>query len=308
MSTELSYTIEEVSQLLKVSKLTVYDLVKKGELPVFRVGRQMRLDAKDLDHYIQKQKSSKIIASPVLSNEQQRTPSPNIVISGQDIVLDILGKNIEQISAYKTLRSHTGSLNSLIAMYNGDCDIVSLHMFDGDTGDYNLPFVKKILVGHPYMLINLLSRNAGFYVKKGNPLKILNWSDIGKRQVRFINREKGSGARILLDEQLRIHQIPTKNIVGYEREETSHLSVASAVSTGVADVGVGIEKAAKIVGIDFIPLIKERYDLVILKTPKNEQLIQIVKEILVSSAFQKEIYSLGDYDTSQTGTIIFETD
>ena len=192
-------------------------------------------------------------------------------------------------------------------MYNGEGDIVSLHLFDGDTGEYNLPYIKKILVGYPFILINLLSRKAGFYVKKGNPLNLTSWTDLKREDVKIINREKGSGARILLDEQLRINEIPTRNIKGYEHEETNHLSVASAVSTGIADVGVGIEKAAKIVGIDFVPLITEQYDLVILKTPETEQLISTVKGILSSNQFQSEVNSLGDYDTSQTGKIIYET-
>ncbi|MDR7239295.1 helix-turn-helix transcriptional regulator [Neobacillus drentensis] len=310
MSKEISYTIEEVSQLLKVSKLTIYDLIKKGDLPVFRVGRQMRMDAKDLDHYISNNKTNQGTTPPAQELHQQRMEpraSKNIVISGQDIVLDILGKHIEKSSTYKALRSYSGSLNSLIALYNGECEIVSLHMFDGDTGEYNLPYVKKILVGYPYILINLVSRKAGFYVQKGNPLHLTTWADLNQENVKIINREKGSGARILLDEQLRIHDISSKNINGYGHEETNHLSVASAVSTGIADVGVGIEKAAKIVGIDFVPLITERYDLVLLKTPENEKLIRMVKETLSSQLFQSEINSLGDYDHSQTGSIIYET-
>jgi putative molybdopterin biosynthesis protein len=123
----------------------------------------------------------------------------------------------------------------------------------------------------------------------------------------MVNREKGSGARVLLDEQLRINNISSREIKGYDHEESSHLSVASAVSSGLADVGVGIEKAAKIVGVDFVPLVTERYDLVILKTPQSEQLIGAVKDILSSKQFQAEIHSLGDYDISQTGKIIYET-
>lgn len=307
MSKEISYTIEEVSQLLKVSKLTIYDLIKKGELPVFRVGRQMRMDAKDLDDYITTNKSNQDMTTQTTHGRAEPRVSANVVISGQDIVLDILGKHIEKSSTYKALRSYTGSLNSLISLYNGEYDIVSLHMFDGDTGEYNLPYVKRILTGHPYLLVNLVSRKAGFYVQKGNPLNINSWMDLNQEHVNIINREKGSGARILLDEQLRIHKISSKNITGYEHEETNHLSVASAVSTGKADVGVGIEKAAKMVGIDFVPLISERYDLVILKTAKNETLIRVVKEILSSPQFQSEIISFGDYDHSQTGSIIYET-
>lgn len=310
MPNELSYTVEEVSQLLKVSKLTIYDLVKKGELPVFRVGRQMRVDAKDLDAYINKQKTSqspKVQAPIAHQTKSEKKDTQTIVISGQDIILDILGKHIEKNSSFRALRSYSGSLNSLIAMYNGECDIVSLHLFDGDTKEYNLPYIKKILVGYPYVLLNLVCRKAGFYVKQGNPLNITSWSDINQRQIRIVNREIGSGARILLDEQLRIHNIPTRDIKGYQYEETNHLSVASAVATGAADVGVGIEKVSKIVGVDFIPLITERYDLVMLKTPENEQLITVIKEILSSQQFQSEIATLGDYDISQIGRIIYET-
>jgi len=309
MPNELSYTIEEVSQLLKVSKLTLYDLVKKGEIPVFRVGRQMRIDAKDLDVFIHKHKTNQNTAFPTAAAAPQRKPkdSQQIVISGQDLVLDILGKHIEKNSAYKALRSFTGSLNSLISMYHGEGDIVSLHLFDGDTGQYNLPYIKKILVGYPYILLHLLSRKAGFYVQKGNPLNLTSWADLKRDDVTIVNREKGSGARILLDEQLRINEIPSRSIKGYDHEETNHLSVASAVSTGIADAGVGIEKAAKIVGIDFVPLMTEQYDLVILKTPKMERLIHTVQDVLSSEQFQSEVNSLGDYDTSQIGKILYET-
>lgn len=307
MSKELSYTIEEVSQLLKVSKLTLYDLVKKGELPAFRVGRQMRIDAADLDHYINNQKTNQRTNIKAPAVDLQGRETNNIIISGQDMVLDILSKHIEKNSPYKPLRSYTGSLNSLISMYYGKCDIVSLHLFDGDTGEYNLPYIKKILVGYPYILLNLLSRKAGFYVKKGNPQNITSWTDLKQNHIKMVNREKGSGARILLDEQLRLHQIQPREINGYDHEETNHLSVASAISAGAADVGLGIEKAAKIVGVDFIPLITERYDLVILKTPDTEKLITTVKSILSSHQFKTEVTSLGDYDTSQTGTTIYET-
>lgn len=310
MSKELSYTIEEVSQLLKVSKLTIYDLVKKGDIPVFRVGRQMRIDATDLDNYILHHKTNQQITNTVTTGSVSKSEpleTHSFIISGQDIVLDILSKHIEKNSPLKPLRSYTGSLNSLIAMYNGDCDIVSLHLFDGDTGEYNLPYAKRILVSSPFLLINLLSRKAGFYVKKGNPLNLTSWTDLKRKDITLINREKGSGARILLDEQLRINGIPTRSIQGYDTEETNHLSVATAIATGQADVGVGNEKGAKIVGIDFVPLITEQYDLVILKTPETEALIQTVKNILTSDSFKAEINALGDYDNTLTGHILYET-
>ncbi len=305
MSQDQSYTIEEVAQLLKVSKLTIYDLVKKGDLPVFRVGRQMRVDRADLQAYIQKRKTGTTPAmSPVATSPKNQS---KIIISGQDLVLDIVAKYLEKRQTMKVLRSHEGSFNGVMAMYHGDCNIASLHMFDGDTGDYNTPYVKKIFVSHAFVLINVVSRRAGFYVQKGNPLQIHTFEDFKTKSFTFINREKGSGARILLDEQLRIHEIAPSMIKGYTHEEMSHLDVASAVANGYADVGIGIEKIAKLIPVDFIPAVRERYDIVLLKTPENQQLIEAVKEILNAPDFQAEVAALGDYDISQMGQIMYET-
>lgn len=300
MSQEQSYTIEEVAQLLKVSKLTVYDLVKKGDLPVFRVGRQMRVDRADLQGYIQKRKTGNAAS-------MQTKKLPKIIISGQDVVLDLLAKYMEKRQSSKVLRSHEGSFNGIMAMYNGECDIASLHMFDGDTGDYNTPYVKKIFVSHAFLLINVVSRRAGFYVQQGNPLQLESFQDFKTKSFTLINREKGSGARTLLDEQLRIHAIAPSTINGYDKEEMSHLDVASAVANGHADVGIGVEKIAKLVNVDFIPVIRERYDIVLLKTPDNQRLIDTVKGILTSADFQSEVTALGDYDVSHMGQVIYET-
>ncbi|MFJ7953742.1 substrate-binding domain-containing protein [Lysinibacillus sp. NPDC096418] len=306
MSQEHSYTIEEVAQLLKVSKLTIYDLVKKGDLPVFRVGRQMRVDRADLQLYIQKGKTGVTPASSPAPTTFT-TKNNRIIISGQDLVLDLLGKYIEKKQSNKVLRSHEGSFNGVMALYNGECDIASLHLYDGDTGDYNTPYLKKIFVSHSYVLINLITRRAGFYVQKGNPLQIQSFDDFKTKPLKLMNREKGSGARTLLDEQLRIHQISPSSIEGYNEEEKSHIDVASAVAKGHADIAIGIEKISKLIEVDFIPLIKERYDIVLLKTPENEHLIEIVKEILNLADFQSDVAALGDYDVSQMGQIIYET-
>ncbi|MEK8198550.1 MULTISPECIES: helix-turn-helix transcriptional regulator [Lysinibacillus] len=307
MSQEQSYTIEEVAQLLKVSKLTVYDLVKKGDLPVFRVGRQMRVDRMDLQAYIQKRKTGTTQKVPVPKIGNQAKQYPKIIISGQDLVLDLLAKYIEKRQSIKVLRSHEGSFNGVMALYNGECDIASLHMFDGDTGDYNTPYVKKIFVSHPFILFNVISRRAGFYVQKGNPLQLQSFEDFKTTACKLINREKGSGARTLLDEQLRIHHISPSTIEGYHNEEMSHLDVASAVANGHADVGIGIEKMAKLINVDFIPVVTERYDIVLFKSPENQPLIDLVKEILTAPDFQAEVAALGDYDISQMGQVMYET-
>lgn len=317
MSNDMSYTTEEIAKLLKISKLTVYDLIKKGELPSYRVGKQMRVDAADLEAYKQRTRMSS--AAAVQPVEAQAAASVHatvtsgttrpLVITGHDLALDIMAKHMEQtITGIRPLRSFVGSLDSLISMYKGEADIVSTHLLDGDTGEYNLPYIRKLLVGSSYLVVNLLSRNAGLYVKQGNPLQLKQWSDLSRPGLKLVNREQGSGARVLLDEQLRLHGIKSELLVGYNNIQSNHLGVATKVASGEADVGVGIEKAATIVGrVEFIPLIQERYDLVMLNTPSNRSWIPALLQILQSDSFKKELQSIPGYDLSRTGEILLET-
>jgi putative molybdopterin biosynthesis protein len=317
-----SYTTEEVANILKVSKLTVYDLVKKGLLPAYRVGRQMRIDPSDLEEYIKRSKGELQPSSSQSPGKETMTPSKEttsgaqgysqvrqLIISGQDISLDILANYLEKSSKrFRPLRSYVGSLESLISMYQGYSDIVSTHLIEGISGEYNVPYISKILVNFQYIVIHLLTRKAGFYVKKGNPLNIKHWEDLRRKDIKIVNREKGSGARVLLDESLRKYRIPISEINGYNNEVTNHVSVASAVAKGDADVGVGIEKAANLVkDVDFIPLVNERYDLVILKNDENRELISQVLQILRSDSFKNDLKALGGYDLSQTGQVVYES-
>ncbi|MCM2996641.1 helix-turn-helix transcriptional regulator [Paenibacillus cellulositrophicus] len=317
MSSDISYTTEEIAKLLKISKLTVYDLIKKGELPSYRVGKQMRVDAADLEAYKQRAKGLQAAEHrPAPAEPVSFQPAAvgaggtrSVVITGQDISLDILVKHMEkQTPGIRPLRAYVGSLDSLIAMYRGESDIVSTHLLDGDTGEYNLPYIKRILVGFPYLVVNLLSRKAGLYVQKGNPLGLKDWADLSRPGLQLVNREKGSGARVLLDEQLRLHGIRRDQLQGYGEEQTNHIAVAGTVAAGEADVGVGIEKAAAIVGgVDFIPLIEERYDLVVLKSAENMPWIESLMGILRSEEFRRELQSIAGYDLSRTGEILLET-
>ncbi|PQP80883.1 hypothetical protein C0Q44_24355 [Paenibacillus sp. PCH8] len=348
MTEEQSYTTEEISKLLKISKLTVYDLIKKGDLVAYRVGKQMRIDATDLEAYKRRSKqlqspgqhtsaSDQPLASgthagqrdtrnvaPLMVNSAGSVPpiapavsgyamtahtARHLVITGQDVSLDILMRHMEkQTRDIRPLRSFMGSLDGLISMYRGESDLVSTHLLDGDTGEYNLPYIRKILTGWSYVVVNLLSRPAGLYVQRGNPHHLQDWTDLSQTALRLANREKGSGARVLLDEQLRLHGISSTGLLGYDVEETSHMGVAAKVSSGEADVGVGIEKAARLVGqVDFIPLVQERYDLVMLKKPGNEAWTDSVLRILQSPAFIQELQSFEGYDVSRTGEILYET-
>lgn len=313
MSHKKSYTTEEIADILKVSKLTVYDLIKKGKLAAYRVGRQMRVDEADLEKFKWNAKEKQPTTNessrlPILSPNHFHDPFTNIrsiIISGQDPSLDILSRHLDNsVDYFRPLRSYASSLNGIISQYNGEVDIASVHLFDGETSTFNLPYLKKLLVSHSFIVIRFINRWAGFYVKHGNPKKIISWQDIQRSDIKLLNREIGSGARTLLDEHLRMNNITIQSIHGYEEVATSHFSVAVGIAQNKADFGIGMEKINYPSGIDFLPLVKENYDLVILRSSANEQLIQLVVELLKTKELKSEL-SAGGYDISETGKIIY---
>ncbi|WP_019851401.1 helix-turn-helix transcriptional regulator [Desulfitobacterium sp. PCE1] len=330
----VTYTPEEVASILKISKFTVYEMIKRGDLSAYRIGRKFRIESADLENYIRRSKgdcstssSGNTINLPLSGDAppsgpdgREKTtdthpafpgstlPDQSLVICGQDIILDILTRHLhKQFPQVLFLRQYSGSLDGLIALYRGQANVVTTHLWDSDTNEYNIPYVRRLLPGHPACIINLVYRMEGFYVAKGNPRKIFTWSDLGRSDIRFVNRERGSGARVLLDEQLRLAHIPHHSVRGYEDEEMSHMAVASRVARGEADVGLGIEKAAmQVSSLDFVPLHKERYDLVIRKEDLVKPHFQALLSILNSEVFHNEVAGIGGYDITDMGKIMGE--
>ena len=306
-----SLNATEVAEILNIAKNTVYEMIKRGELPAYKVGRKIRIDKADVEAYINNQKKTPTTENLNLNLPKTTTQISNnqeIVISGQDIVLDILGKMIEnKVKNTRTYRLNIGSYSGLYEMYHNRVSISSCHLWDSLTDTYNTNFVEKLLPGIPCVLINIAYRTQGFYVQKGNPKNIHTWEDLNKKNITMINREKGSGVRILIDNKLKNLNL-SSNIEGYHIEETSHLGVASYIARGKADVGIGNEKVSKQVdNIDFIPIQKERYDLVIKKSDLNNPIYKSIIEIISSDEFKSELKGIGGYDLKDTGKIIDQT-
>lgn len=204
--------------------------------------------------------------------------------------------------------THVGSLGGLILLDRGACHLAGSHLYDSETGDYNFPFIEKYVKNKEVVVINLAIRHQGFFVKKGNPKNIKVVKDLVRDDVVFINRQRGAGTRILLDDMLKKNDISPNMIKGYEREEYTHMAVGINILSGTADVGMGIFAAAKALGLDFIPVAKERYDLVILKDIMDDPKIEILLEIINSSRFKKKIEELGGYETHLTGKVMQKND
>jgi putative molybdopterin biosynthesis protein len=311
----------EVADILKISKNTVYELVKRGELNSYRVGNKVRIEMKDIDEY--KNKSKKLQATKQSNAEcvdsytaQEKTyevgdleKKYGFVICGQDIMLDILSRYLQQHpNGVYALRSYIGSYNGLYDLYHGNVQIATAHIWDGETGLYNVPYVKRMLPGVPAVIIHLANRMQGIYVAKGNPKRIMGLEDLKRPGITIINREKGSGTRILLDEHLKKLEIGTEGLAGYDRECFSHLAVASTVARGGADIGIGNEKVSlQVKGIDFIPLQTESYELVIKKADIHKPYFQAVLQIIRSEEFRLELEGIGGYDLKDIGKITAET-
>lgn len=320
MNIDKALTPDEVAKILKIAKNTVYELIKRGELPAYKVGRKVRVNASDLEEYMSSsEKKTKAISSEKKITTNDTPPSPNmnpstlsnntLVICGKDRILDLLADMIQHHpNGVPTLRSYVGSYPGLTSLYYGTAHLASTHLWDGDTGEYNSPYVRRLLPGTPSVIIHLAKRTVGFYVAKGNPKKITNWAHLTRDDVVMINREKGSGIRVLLDEHLRKSFISPHSINGYFTEETSHLAIASTVSAGKADVGIGCESAAlNIQNIDFIPLQKEDYDMVVKKEDMKKAIYRVVYDIICSEEFKTQIQGLYGYDFGEIGTIVDET-
>lgn len=325
-------TAKEAAEILKVRKNTVYDMIKRGDLRASKLGKQLRIRQEDLEFYIQYGSQAKGISDKKIeqinniekveferdtqnSIEKNARANPNfgqagmcdqIIICGQDMILDLLANRLNQCVEENVFRSYKGSYNGLYAMYQGEVNIATAHLWHGKTNSYNIPYISSMLPGTDVIVLHLLKRKQGFYVKKGNPKGIRSFEDLRRPDITIVNREPGSGVRVLIDEKLRQAGISTREVNGYDRIVNSHLEAAAAVNRGDADVAVGSEKhSLSVPGIDFLFIQDESYDMVIRKEDFNRKPYQKMIEIVRSEEYQKEVEGLGGYDVKDMGKIIY---
>ncbi len=227
------------------------------------------------------------------------------IVGSNDLALELLVNRLKHSHPEITAQiAAAGSLGGLLAIQKGTADMAGIHLLDEETGEYNYPYIKHILVGIQVAVVHLADRTQGFMVARGNPKNILNLADLNRSDVTFVNRQKGSGTRVWLDYKLRELKIQPNSINGYARELDTHVAVAMSISRSQADVGLGIQAAATSFDLDFVPLTREKFDLVIPLNKYKSQLFAPLVEIINSAEFKKVVDEMGGYDTTQTGETI----
>ncbi len=228
-----------------------------------------------------------------------------VVVGSHDNTLDVLANQMKVADCrFGLSSSNVGSMGGLIALRDGYCHCAGSHLLDIKDGTYNISYIKRYLPDLPVKLVNLAFREQGLIVPKGNPKKIGGIKDLERDDISFVNRQAGSGTRILLDYRLQELDIKPDAIRGYGQEEFTHMAVAVNVLSGAADAGLGIYAAAKALDLDFVPIVTEEYDLVIAEDFFEDNKIQLMLNVMRSQAFKKLVGQLGGYDTSNTGTVV----
>lgn len=287
-------TTKELAHLLRLNEKKVYQLVREGGIPHVRITGKWLFPKWHVLRWI----------------EERVQREEDILIAGSDDIL--LGRLLALYSREKypeslTFYSPVGSLKGIQCLSQHKAQACCIHLLDVETGDYNLPFLSRHLSSQQYVLINLWYRSQGLIVKKGNPLGIKGLEDVVKKQARFVNRNKGSGTRLLLEYLLGQRRFQEKRIVGFTDEVDTHLEVALRVFFGEADVGLGIEYVTHLLLLDFIPLQEERFDLVI---PKELWSTKVMKEFIGyvdPVKIRRLSRSLPGYNLRDAGKVLFES-
>ncbi|RXT05679.1 molybdopterin biosynthesis protein [Ammoniphilus sp. CFH 90114] len=230
-----------------------------------------------------------------------------VVTGSHDLSVDVLHSLLRKTYPNQFLvSSHVGSMGGIMAIQKGEAHMAGVHLFDESTGTYNVPFIEKYLRDKEAVLVNLVYREQGWIVPKGNPLGIEKVGQLTQSGVTYINRQRGAGTRLLFDYLLKQDQVQRDQIYGYDREAISHLSVAAAVAGGTADAGLGIYSAAQAMGLDFVPVAEERYDLLISRSYYESEEGKKMLELISSSSFKEEVEALGGYSCRDTGKVMYQ--
>jgi len=301
MSNELMNT-KEVAKYLDIHEKQVYLLIKAGKIPCTRVTGKWIFPIRLIDEWIQTS------AHDGLQQARKRINSIEgalLAAGSNDPVLDMLLTAIKKDHpAFNIFSANTGSIRGLESLNTGLTDIAFSHLYDPQTGDYNTPYLKQYCPDHQPVVVNLFYRQIGFLTVKSKSKDFKGWESLNKKGVRFVNRQRGSGIRIMLDYELKNRGIVCGDISGYDQEVYTHFEVGLSLISGNADVGIASAAVAKILDLNFQPLVNERFDMVLDKNTFFQPSIQALIDTLKSDEFKSRVEKIGNYNFKDAGRIL----
>jgi len=295
---------KEVAEYLNINEKQVYKLIQDKRIPATRITGKWTFPKQLIDAWIIKNAEENIS----LKGKTAEPGSHIVVMGSHDFCMELLSHELTRAFSDLSLSvSNVGSFGGLLALSRGICHVACAHLFDPESGTYNVPYLARHLPDTPVVVINLVHRDLGLIVQRGNPLGIASVGDIERTGARVINRQSGSGTRVFFDAELKRLGIAAALIHGYENEVATHNDAALAVFGGSADAAVGVLSAANMLGLDFAHLTNERFDLIIPKdriaSPPVDALLQVVR----SAAFKQKVGAMSGYDTTATGQLMAAT-
>jgi putative molybdopterin biosynthesis protein len=302
MSEEIMST-REVAHYLGIHEKQVYALIKSKRIPATRVTGKWIFPKKLIDEWIETNAKGGMAEA---RRKTKRIEGALLAAGSNDPILDILKTFVRRsYPEFFVFSANTGSTDGLKALNQGYTDIAWSHLLDPKSGEYNIPFLSTYLPNLKAVVVNLFKRDLGFLAAPGNPQKIRGFSDLIRPKIRFINRQKGSGTRVLLDSHLRQLKISAGSIKGYENEVYTHFEVGLSILAGEADAGLATGSVSKLLGLSFIPLTQESFDMLLDQSTFFERPVQAFIEILNSKEFRNRVENLGSYDFKNSGKILY---
>jgi putative molybdopterin biosynthesis protein len=302
MSEEMMNT-KEVAHYLGIHEKQVYALIKSKRIPSTRVTGKWVFPKRVIEEWIE-QNAQKGLGQ---AREKSRRVEGALLASGSnDPILDILQTHMRKsYPEFYIFSTNTGSTEGLKALNMGFTDIAWSHLLDPKTGEYNIPFLPTHLPNVKPVVVNLFYRDLGFVVPPKNPLNVKGFEDLARKAVQFINRQKGAGTRVLLDHHLKRLKIPSSKIQGYEQEVYTHFEVGLFVLSKQANVGIATSAISRLLGLSFVPITRETFDMIVDQKTFFDKGIQAFIEILNSPEFRSRVAGLGSYDFKNSGKILY---
>ncbi|MGD0657758.1 MAG: helix-turn-helix transcriptional regulator [Syntrophorhabdales bacterium] len=302
MAEEMMNT-KEVARYLGVHEKHVYAMISQKKLPATRITGKWVFPRKLIDEWVE----SSAVSGLEQSVRRTRKVEGGLVASGNnDLVLDLLLTEARMVYPdFCLLSAHTGGVEGLKALNMGYADIAWAHLFDPESGQYNIPFLQVYAPTIRPAVINLYYRDLGFLVAANNPLGVNGFEDLARKGVRFVNRQKGSDTRTLIDHHLARLGIDPLNIRGYENEVHTHLDIGLSVFSNETDVGIATPAVSRLFGLSFIPVTRERFDMILDQHTFFQGGVQALMEVLKSEGFREKVARLGNYDCKDSGRILY---